>query len=125
MQAIEAAGGSTFTADPFAFFAEIRDAQRHGWGYTWGFQTTDANSTALVIQAYAATGTPVPADALAALRKLQNPTCGGWSFTWIGSQRTDPDPGSTIGAILGLLQRPLPLPCRARSSVGRAGAACG
>ncbi len=52
MQAIEAAGGSTFTADPFAFFDAIRDAQRHGWGYTWGFQTTDANSTALVIQAY-------------------------------------------------------------------------
>ena len=51
----------------------------------------------------------VPADALAALRKLQNPICGGWSVTWSGSQRTDPDPGSTIGAILGLLQRPLPL----------------
>ena len=35
-------------------------SQRHGWGYTWGFETTDANSTALVIQAYAAAGTPVP-----------------------------------------------------------------
>jgi hypothetical protein len=109
VQAIEAAGGGTFTADPFAFFDEIRDGQRHGWGYTWGFETTDANSTALVIQAYAATGTPVPAEALAALRKLQNPACGGWSFTWAGSHRTDPDPGSTIGAILGLLQEPLPL----------------
>ena len=109
VQAIEAAGGATFTADPFAFFDEIRDGQRHGWGYTWGFETTDANSTALVIQAFAAAGTPVPADALAALRKLQSPTCGGWSFTWAGSQRTDPDPGSTIGAILGLLQQPLPL----------------
>jgi hypothetical protein len=109
VQAIEAAGGATFTADPFAFFDEIRDDQRHGWGYTWGFETTDTNSTALVIQAFAAAGTPVPADALAALRKLQSPTCGGWSFTWAGSHRTDPDPGSTIGAILGLLQRPLPL----------------
>jgi hypothetical protein len=109
VQAIEAAGGATFAEDPFAFFDEIRDGTRHGWGYTWGFETTDANSTALVIQAYAAAGTPVPADALAALRKLQDPSCGGWSFTWAGAHRTDSDPGSTIGAVLGLLQEPLPL----------------
>ena len=56
VQAIEAAGGATFTADPFAFFDEIRDDQRHGWGYTWGFETTDANSTALAIQAYSGRG---------------------------------------------------------------------
>ena len=49
---VDAAGGATFATDPFAFFDAIRDGQRHGWGYTWGFQTTDANSTALVIQAY-------------------------------------------------------------------------
>ncbi len=109
VQAIEAAGGATFTADPFAFFDAIRDEKRHGWGYTWGFETTDANSTALAIQAYAATGEPVPDGALGALRKLQDPTCGGWSFTWAGPRRTDPDPGATIGAVLGLLQQPLPL----------------
>jgi hypothetical protein len=109
VQALEAAGDATFGADPFAFFDEIRDPQRHGWGYTWGFETTDANSTALVIQAYAAAGTPAPTGALGALRKLQDPACGGWSFTWAGPRRTDPDPGSTIGAVLGLLQQPLPL----------------
>lgn len=109
IQAVDAAGGAAFAHDPFAFFDDVRDATRHGWGYTWGFQTTDANSTALVIQAYAAAGMAVPPDALAALRKLQDPSCGGWSFTWTGAHRTDPEPGSTIGAVLGLLQLPLPL----------------
>ncbi len=78
-----------------------------------------------MIQAYTAAGTPVPADALAALRKLQNPTCGGWSFTWTGSHRTDPDPGSTIGAILGLLQQPLPLPPGAAVGSAAPVPACG
>ncbi len=110
VQAVEAAGGGVFTHDPFSFFDAIRDGERHGWGYTWGFQTTDANSTALVIQAYISAGTPVPEGTLDALRKLQDPTCGGWSFTWTGAHRTAPDPGSTIGAILGLLQLPEPIP---------------
>ena len=125
VQAIEAAGSATPTTDPFAFFDEIRDGQRHGWGYTWGFETTDTNSTALVIQAYAAAGMAVPADALAALRELQDPSCGGWSFTWAGSQRTDPDPGSTIGAILGLLQLPLPLAPGVAVGLAAAVPACG
>jgi hypothetical protein len=109
IQAIDAMGGSAFTVDPFVFLEAIRDTRRHGWGYTWGFQTTDANSTALVIQAYAAAGITAPTGALSALRKLQDPTCGGWSFTWDGAHRTDPDPGSTIGAVLGLLQRTFPI----------------
>jgi hypothetical protein len=125
IQAVDAAGDATFAEDPFAFFDAIRDAKRHGWGYTWGFQTTDANSTALVIQAFAAAGTPVPADALTALRKLQDPACGGWSFTWTGTHRTDPDPGSTIGAVLGLLQQPLPVPAGAAIGAAAPVPACG
>ena len=125
IQAVDAAGGASFATDPFTFFDAIRDGQRHGWGYTWGFQTTDANSTALVIQAFAAAGTPVPVDALAALRKLQDPACGGWSFTWTGSHRTDPDPGSTIGAILGLLQQPLPVPAGVAVGAATPVPACG
>lgn len=114
VQAIEAAGGGTFTEDPFAFFAAIRDDVHGGWGYSWGVETTDANSTALAIQAYAAAGLALPDGAMDALRALQDPACGGWSFTWVddpaGSHPDDPNPGATIGAVLGILQQTLPVP---------------
>lgn len=114
VQAVEASGGGVFANDPFAFFGSIRDATYGGWGYSWGVETTDANSTALVIQAYASANMPVPDGAVAALRALQDPACGGWSFTWVdgpnGPTPDDPNPGATIGAVLGVLRRPLPVP---------------
>ena len=113
VQAIRAAGVGTYAHDPIAFFTDIRDAVHGGWGYTWGFQTTDANSTALVIQALVASDEALPSGALAALRALQDPECGGWSFTWLedpnGSVPDDPNPGATIGAVLGMLRTPLPV----------------
>lgn len=109
VQALEASGNRPYTVDPFGFFAAIRDPNRGGWGYTWGFTATDANSTGLALQAYAAAGLPTPNGARAALRRLQWPDCGGWGFTWAGSTRGAPDLGATIAAIPGLLGDPFPI----------------
>lgn len=114
VQALEAGGGTVDPAvEPTLFFDAIRDVERGGWGFTWGFQTTDANSTALVIQAYVALGVPLPDGAMPALKALQYRRCGAFAFTWVpegtGEVRGAPDLGATIGAILGLLLQPLPL----------------
>jgi hypothetical protein len=98
--------------DPFRFLAHLRDTkpgrQRGGWGFTWGFRTTDANSTALVLQAYAVAGKPLPARSRTALRALQYP-CGAVAYSWTaGGARTGRDVGATIGAILGFLRAPIP-----------------
>jgi hypothetical protein len=102
--------------DPFTFFTAIRDDVKNGWGYSWGFETTDANSTALVIQAYAATGRMVPSGARKALAGLQYGFCsknkGAFAFTWTDDdgdgkfKRSGPDVGATIGAIMGLTETP-------------------
>jgi hypothetical protein len=115
VQALEASGNAPYPVNPFAFFAAIRDPERGGWGYTWGFRATDTNSTALALQAYAAAGRATPRGSLAALRRLQWPG-SGWGFTWDGTQRGPADLGSTIGAIPGLLLDPLPI--EAASSPG-------
>ena len=96
-------------SDPFAFFAAFRDPAYGGWGYTAGFRRTDANSTALVIQAYAADGRVLPKGAMNALRRLQY-RCGAvaYSFTDAG-RRTGRDVGASIGAVLGFLHDPLPV----------------
>ncbi len=82
--------------DPFAFLDRLRDRTRGpahgGWGFTWGFRTTDANSTALVLQAYAAAGMAVPVGSAAALRRLQYP-CGAVAYSWKKGKRTGPDLG--------------------------------
>lgn len=115
VQALEATGGPAPANDPFDFFVAIRDPQFGGWGYTWGFQTTDANSTTLVIQAYIAAGLIIPPGVLEALRQLQYPKkCGAFAFTWIddgagGFIRTGPDVGATIGTPLSLFRRALPV----------------
>jgi hypothetical protein len=124
VQALEASGNRPYSVDPFLFFATIRDPHRGGWGYTWGLRGTDANSTALVLQAYAAAGRTIPKGARPALRRLQWLTSGGWGFTWTGTRRGPADVGATIGAIPGLLGDPFPLgpeTLRVRSSRAQSG----
>ena len=84
--------------DPFGFFAAMRDATYGGWGYTWDYPTTDANSTALVIQAYSAESEPLPSGAREALRHLQY-RCGAVAYSWdSGGKRTGRDVGASVGA---------------------------
>jgi len=95
--------------DPFPFFDSLRDPTYHGWGYTWGFVQTDANSTSLVIQAYAAESVPLPLGAMAALRDLQY-RCGAEAYSYDKTgKRTGRDVGASIGAVLGFLREPLPV----------------
>jgi hypothetical protein len=101
--------GADWVGDPFGFFTQIRD-DLGGWGYTWGFRATDANSTALVIQAFAAKSVALPDGALRALRRLQYPKCGAFAFSLSASgARTAPNAGATIGAVPGLQQVPFPI----------------
>lgn len=119
VQAFAAVSGAAEpVADPFAFLAAIRDDEFGGWGYSWGFETTDANSTSLVLQAYTAAGRDLPAGAGRALKRLQYRLCGpnggAFAFTWVeagdgGVVKSGPDVGATIGAIPGLLRKPLPV----------------
>jgi hypothetical protein len=113
VQALEAVGAEVdLAADPFAFFADLRDPIKNGWGFDRSFPLTDSNSTALVIQAYEAAGLDVPAGGRRALRALQYPLCrrhkGAFAFTWVDEdndgvlERGPADAGATIGAILGL-----------------------
>jgi hypothetical protein len=89
--------------EALAFLPTLRDGTA-GWGYSQCCTSTDINSTALVIQAYVAAGAPVPAGGFAALRQSQL-DCGAWPFQPGGVD----DLGATIGAILGILRRPLPV----------------
>jgi hypothetical protein len=110
VQAIEAFDRATsFPASPFAFFRSLRDAVHGGWSYTSDFSTTDANSTALVLSAYVSAGRRLPAGGLAALRALQYLRCGAFAYSWNGSALTAPDVGATIGAVLGLRRRAIPV----------------
>lgn len=108
VQALEAANRATFGADPFAYFDTVRDDVNGGWSYSGSFIATDANSTALVLQAYAAAEVPVPAGGRIALRALHYPNCGAWAYTYADATRGAPDIGATIGAVPGLLLKPLP-----------------
>jgi hypothetical protein len=94
--------------NPFRFLREIRDDEHRGWGFSWGVETTDVNSTSLVLGAYRAAGRQIPAAGERALRDLQYSRCGAFAFTFANGGRTDPDVGATIGAVPGL--RPLALP---------------
>jgi hypothetical protein len=105
--------------NPKGFFRKIRDDRKHGWGYDWANRLTDANSTALAIQAYVALGSHLPDGAMSALIKLQKPLCDspdqgafvvGYESTDEGvSKKKDADVGATIGAILGLARKTLPI----------------
>ncbi len=93
---------------PWDFFRTIRDAEYGGWGYTWGFETTDANSTGLVLQAYAAGGRRAPGGSKPALRGLQYAGCGAFAYSYSDGEKGAPDVGATIGAVPGLLGKALP-----------------
>lgn len=108
LQAVAPARAARFVPTPWTFFDSIRDETHGGWGYTWGFDTTDANSTGLVLQAYAAAGFNPPAGSRKALRQLQYGRCGAFAFTWDGEVKGAPDLGATIGAVPGLLGTAFP-----------------
>jgi hypothetical protein len=99
---------ATVVPSPWEFFTTIRDDVHGGWGYTWGVQLTDANSTGLVLQAYASAGMTPPVGARMALRRLQYPRCGAFAYSWSGDAKTGPDLGATIGAVPGLLGEAFP-----------------
>lgn len=106
IQARRLARGPIPAAAPFAFFKAARDGSA-GWGYQIGYGT-DANSTGMVIQAYVAAGKRLPDGSMSALKSLQDTSCGGFKYSndsWV----TGPDVASTLGGILGLLRRPLPI----------------
>jgi hypothetical protein len=109
MQALEEVNRGDYPADPFGFLRTVRDPARGGWAYSTAFVATDANSTALVIQAYVAAAEPIPPRGLDALRDLQYPRCGAWAYSWNGTVKGDPDIGATIGAIPGLLRKAFPV----------------
>ena len=108
VMALEDANQTGWSTDPFAFFPTVRDPLHRGWSYSTGFISTDANSTALVIQAYASASLAVPNGGLQALRNLQL-GCGAWAYTWSGSSPGPADIGATIGAVLGIARTPLPI----------------
>ena len=106
VQALEASGGPAPITDPFKFFRTVRDGGA-GWGYAIGY-ITDTNSTGMVLQAYAAAGKRNPDGSMGALKGLQDTACGGFDYShdsWV----TGPDTASTLGGILGLLRKPLPV----------------
>ena len=110
LRAVTPAVHATAAATPWDFFSAIRDDTNGGWGYTWGFQTTDANSTGLVLQAYAADGRTPPAGAKRSLTGLQYARCGAFAFTYTApGVKGDPDIGATIGAVPGFLGTPIPM----------------
>lgn len=106
--------------NPFVFFERNRDPIKGGWGYDASFPLTSANSTALVIQAYAAAESRPPAGTRQALKALQYRLCGTNSGAFAATYekkgkryvRTEPNVPATIGAVLGMLRRPLPIAAR-------------
>lgn len=94
--------------DVFGYFDANRDATYGGWGYTTGYSTTDANSTALVIQAYLATGATPPDGSFPALRALQY-RCGAFAYSYDeAGKRTGRNLGATIGAVPALRKLAFP-----------------
>lgn len=124
-------------ADPFDYFPLTKDPVKGGYRYNhedtlYGSPSyTDANSTALVIQAYLTCDTCDFSPPLRALRALRYARCGAlqgaFAFTWQnvdGDVRRLPSKaearaekandgstvvGATIGAIPGLMLEPLPV----------------
>jgi hypothetical protein len=109
VMALAATGHTGWAASPFAFFHTLRDPDKGGWSYSGSFIATDANSTSLVLQAYAAAGVHIPSGGVAALRALQHTDCGAWAYSWNGDKLGDPDVGASIAAVPAVLLDPLPI----------------
>jgi hypothetical protein len=107
IMALEAASKIN-TGAAFNFLKTLRDADK-GWGYTPEFSSTDANSTALVLQAHRAAGVPLPAGAMAALRGVQVRLCGRNAGAFRFSEGNPPNLGATIAATPALMKKALPL----------------
>lgn len=113
--------------DPFAFLETLRDHANGGWTYdrptslhaNFTSKYANANSSGMVLQAYAAAGAPPPDGSRAALAMLQDPLCGqgagSFSYTW-GDEDGDGsyersgthNLAATIAAVPGLLGAELP-----------------
>ncbi|MBA3690248.1 MAG: hypothetical protein H0W82_02405 [Actinobacteria bacterium] len=102
--AVQVLRNGTRVSRALSFFTTLRDGSA-GWGYSQCCTTTDTNSTAMVIQAYVAAGMAVPSGGFSTLAQLQR-ACGAWPYQAGGPA----DIGATIGAILGILRQPLPVP---------------
>jgi hypothetical protein len=129
LQALAAVGEPLILPrSPWRFFKDARDPFKKGWVFAPQFacgpgeappgcSLTDANSTALVIQAFVASERKVPRKGSKALRNLQYRRCGknagafavAWSVVNDRLRKSGPDIGATIGAVQGLLRKPLPL----------------
>ncbi|MBK5227872.1 MAG: hypothetical protein JJE05_05130 [Actinobacteria bacterium] len=114
VQALEVSEGTEMVvSDAFGYLEALRDSEYGGWGYTATFPTTDANSTSLVIQAYAAAERLKPQGSMGALISLQHRLCGkkggAFGFTFDGKKKTPPDAGATIAGMVGLLKKPFPI----------------
>ncbi|HEV2757412.1 MAG TPA: hypothetical protein VG318_16735 [Actinomycetota bacterium] len=128
VMALAGAPGPEARNDPFEFLRSARDDYKGGWVYEpHGKCTeeklgkefcylTDANSTALVIMAYSATGADVPDGGDRALARLQYPLCGrtmgAFAFSWDYDaererfEKQDPNVGATVGAVPALMRFP-------------------
>ena len=130
IQSLVANGGEEISLPgrPWSFLKKARDPIKRGWVFAPQFacgrnqeppecSASDTNSTSLVIQAYTARNKALPAGARKALRGLQRRLCGGnaggFAVSWIDDDgklvKGPPDVGATVGAVLGLLEEPLPL----------------
>ena len=137
VMALEAAPPVRLRRDPFRYFELARDAVKGGWRYDFRrrpfgtLAVTDANSTALVLQAYAAAGLEPPPRGRRALAALQyrpcGPIAGAFAYTWVqrdGRWARSPSRaearaeeasggvtviGATVGAVPGLAGVPFPI----------------
>ncbi|MFN2587984.1 MAG: hypothetical protein ABR613_07700 [Actinomycetota bacterium] len=129
VMALQGAEGPDAPNDPFAFFESARDEYKDGWVYephgkcteeTLGKEfcfLTDANSSALVIMAYSATGADVPRAGDRALTALQYRLCGenmgAFAFSWTYDAEADrfrkngPSVGATVAAVPAIVRWPL------------------
>jgi hypothetical protein len=101
------------TDEGFTFLESLRDDEHGGWGYSTVFPpvVTDANSTALVIQAHLAAERPIPSGAMGALKGLQVALCGrnAGAFRFLYGETNPPDLGATISAAPALVKQSLPI----------------
>lgn len=129
VQALEVLRVPVTPRDPFAFLQSIRDPVKGGWPYDrptslhseFTSKVTNANSTAMALQAYAAAGRQPPEGALRALIQLQDRLCGAKGGAFYYSWEDEDGDGryrrmwrynlaATIAAVPGLLRKPLPQP---------------